>query len=105
MVIEWLKIRVAPERREQYIQKDEEIWTTALSTYPGFLGKQVWINPNQPDEVVLVIQWESREAWKRVSVQHIEETERLFSQAMGDAVYSIIEEREYQVRKFPQIQT
>lgn len=105
MVIEWLKIRVAPERREQYIQKDEEIWTTALSTYPGFLGKQVWINPNQQDEVVLVIQWESREAWKRVSVQHIKETERLFSQAMGDAVYSIIEEREYQVRKFPQIQT
>lgn len=104
MVIEWLKVRVSPELREKYIQKDEEIWTTALSKYPGFLGKQVWINPKQQDEVVLVIQWQSREAWNRVSAQHMEETERLFSQAMGKAVYSIIEEGEYQIRKFPQAQ-
>ncbi len=102
MVIEWLKIKVSPELREKYIQKDEEIWSTALSKYSGFLGKQVWINPRQQDEVVLVIYWESRDAWDGVSAKHIEETEQRFLEEMGEGTYQIIEEAEYQVRKFPQ---
>ena len=40
MVIEWLKFTVDSESREQFIQKDEVIWTTALSTYPGFFGQR-----------------------------------------------------------------
>ncbi|MCL6433783.1 MAG: TIGR03792 family protein [Leptolyngbyaceae cyanobacterium HOT.MB2.61] len=102
MVIEWLKIKVSPELREKYIQKDEEIWSTALSRYSGFLGKQVWINPRQQDEVVLVIYWESRDAWNGVSAKHMEETEQRFLKEMGEGTYQIIEEGEYQVRKFPQ---
>jgi uncharacterized protein (TIGR03792 family) len=102
MVIEWLKVKVSPELREKYIQKDEEIWTKALSKYPGFLGKQVWINPKQQDEVVLVIHWESREAWQSVSAKDMEETERTFSKELGEGTYKIVEEGEYQVRKFLQ---
>ncbi len=101
MVIEWLKVRVTPELREKYIQKDEEIWTTALAKYRGFLGKQVWLDPQKPDEVVLVIQWENREAWKSVSAADLEATESAFSKEMGEGSYKIIEEGEYQVRKFP----
>ncbi|MGA7933924.1 MAG: TIGR03792 family protein [Kovacikia sp.] len=101
MVIEWLKIKVSPELREKFIQKDEEIWTTALSKSPGFLGKQVWINPSQADEVILVIHWANREAWKSVPADLLKETERLFSQAIGEGTAQIIETEEYQVRKFP----
>lgn len=103
MVIEWLKIRVLPELREQYIQKDEEIWTALLKKYPGFLGKEVWIDPNQPSEVVLTIRWADRAAWKSVPAHELEQTERLFSQVMGAGTYEMLEEGEYQVRKFPQI--
>lgn len=63
MVIERLKVKVSPELRERYIQKDAEIWTAALSSYPGFLGKEVWIDP-ELSEVVLVICWANREQWK-----------------------------------------
>jgi uncharacterized protein (TIGR03792 family) len=101
MVIEWLKFRVSPELREKYIQKDEEIWTAALSKSPGFLGKEVWINPKQQDEVVLVIHWASREAWKSVPADLLEKTDRQFAQAVGAGTYELIEEGEYQVRKFP----
>ena len=105
MVIEWLKIQVASELREQFIQKDEEIWTAALSKYPGFLGKQVWLNPHQPDEVVLVIHWADREAWKSVPAAQLEATEQLFNQQMGEETHRIIEAGEYHVRKFPQAQS
>ncbi|MBW4472512.1 MAG: TIGR03792 family protein [Stenomitos rutilans HA7619-LM2] len=101
MVIEWLKVQVVPELREKYIQKDEEIWTTALSKFPGYLGKQVWIDPNNLDKVVLVIHWASREMWKSIPIKVLEMIEMQFAQQMGQNTYKIIEEGEYQVRKFP----
>ncbi|MBD1863289.1 MULTISPECIES: TIGR03792 family protein [Trichocoleus] len=101
MVIEWLKIKVAPEMREQYIQKDAEIWTAFLSEYPGFLGKEVWINPDNSTEVILVIRWASREAWKSVPSDRLAAIEQQFAQQLAGS-YPIIEAGEYQVRKFPQ---
>jgi uncharacterized protein (TIGR03792 family) len=99
MVIEWLKVRVSPELREQYIQKDAEIWTTALSKYPGFLGKEVWISPDNLAEVILVIHWESFEQWQAIPTPALEQAEAEFKQALGDT-YEITDSVKYQVRKF-----
>jgi uncharacterized protein (TIGR03792 family) len=99
MVVEWLKINVSPELREQYIQKDAEIWTTALARCPGFLGKEVWINPNEPSEIIMIIRWASREHWKAIPTDYLERTEQQLQQSMGDT-YQLTGEAEYQVRKF-----
>ncbi len=101
MVIELLKVKVTPEVREKYIQKDAEIWTTALAEYPGFLGKEVWINPNNSSEVILIIRWATKEQWKAIPPEVLEEVDKKFTQAMGES-YPIVESAEYQVRKFPQ---
>lgn len=101
MVIEWLKVNVPPELREQYIQKDAEIWTPLLSQHSGFAGKEVWINPNDPTEIVMVIRWQNREAWKEVPSEALQEADRQFTEAMGQP-FSFTAEGEYQVRKFLQ---
>jgi uncharacterized protein (TIGR03792 family) len=100
MVIEWLKVRVSPELREKFIQKDAEIWTAMLSEYPGFLSKEVWINPEIPTEVVLMIRWETLEQWKAVPAERLAEIEGRFTQEFGEQ-QEIIEAAQYQVRKFP----
>lgn len=100
MVVEWLKIRVSPELREKFIAKDAEIWTATLSTYPGFLSKEVWINPETPDEVVIMIRWETLEQWKAVPAKHLTKIEARFTQEFGES-QEIIEAAQYQVRKFP----
>lgn len=101
MAIEWLKFFVSPELREKFIEKDAQIWTSKLAGYPGFLGKQVWLNPDRPNEVIMVIHWESREKWKSIPLQDLEETEREFNLQMGSDSYKMLESLEYQVRKFP----
>ncbi|KAB8320164.1 TIGR03792 family protein [Tolypothrix campylonemoides VB511288] len=101
MIIELLKAKVPPEQREKYIQKDAEIWTAALAKHPGFLGKEVWINPNDPTEVVLVIHWATKEDWKAIPQAELDAIERKFTAAMGKS-YPIVESGEYQVGKFPQ---
>ncbi len=103
MVIEWLKFDVDSESREQFIKKDEEIWTANLSDYPGFLGKEVWIEPNAPDKVIFTIRWQTREQWKSIPMEDLVEIEREFSTVMGkmNVKYKMIESKEFQIRKFP----
>lgn len=99
MVIEWLKFQVKPELREQFVQKDAEIWTDILSQYPGFLGKEVWISPDDLTEVVAVIHWESLEAWKSIPADVLKAAETRFTAAMGEGNQTIVEAGQYQVRK------
>jgi uncharacterized protein (TIGR03792 family) len=105
MVIEWLKFKVAPNLRERFIQTDDRVWTAALSRYPGFLGKEVWIEPTNQHEVVIVARWATREDWKSISPKELDETEAIFSQAIGKENYEMVEAKEYQLRKFPRAET
>ncbi|MBD2294353.1 TIGR03792 family protein [Anabaena sphaerica FACHB-251] len=101
MIIEFLKFKMPAELRETFIQKDEEIWTTVLSKYPGFLGKEVWISPDDLTEVVIVVHWQNREQWKAISETELEAIAQKFDQYLGFS-YEMSEASEYQVRKFPQ---
>jgi uncharacterized protein (TIGR03792 family) len=99
MVIEWLKFTVTAEQREQFVQKDTEIWTSVLAGYPGFLNKEVWISPDRLEEVVIVIRWESLEQWQAIPADVLEQTEARFSAAIA-GTYQLVEATKYQVRKF-----
>ena len=103
MVIEWLKFDVDPKVREKFIQQDEKIWTASLSTYPGFLGKEVWIEPNAPDKVVLTIRWQTREQWKSIPIEDLVKIEQKFAAVMKEMniSYKMTASREFQIRKFP----
>ncbi len=98
MEIEWLKVKVDPDLREKFVQKDAEIWTSALSQYPGFLNKEVWISPTDLTEVILVIHWQSFEQWQAIPAEALNQIEAQFNQAMGNS-YQIVEGTRYQVRK------
>lgn len=100
MVIEWLNITVQADLREQFVQQDEEIWTSVLARYPGFLGKEVWISPDDLSNVVFVIRWNSFEDWQAIPQEVLDETEAQFREAMGGDTYEITVSKRFQVRKY-----
>ena len=102
MVIEWLKFQVSPQLREKFIQQETEIWIPFLSSHPGFLGKEIWINPEAAEEVIIVIRWETHQQWKAIPEDEIAATDRKFAQALGEDNYQLVEAGDYQVRKFSQ---
>ena len=96
MVIEWLKVKVPSELRAKYIQKDAEIWTGLLAKYPGFLNKEVWINPKDATEVIIVIHWHDRASWKAISPELLQAADHQFTQALGQA-FPFAETGEYEI--------
>lgn len=96
-VIELLKVEVAAEDREKYLQLDREIWTTTLAQFPGFINKEVWLNPHKPTEVILIIRWRSLQEWKLISPQLLAEIECQFALKMGNIHHKIVEAMEYQI--------
>jgi uncharacterized protein (TIGR03792 family) len=97
MVVELLVVEIATEDREKYLQIDREIWTKAIAQFPGFINKEVWLNPQTPNEVNLIIRWRSREEWKSISTQLLAEIECQFALKMGNTRHKIVESVEYQV--------
>jgi uncharacterized protein (TIGR03792 family) len=100
MVIEWLQVRVPADQRERYIQIDDEIWTAALSGYPGFISKETWISPEDPEVVIFVIRWRTREDWFGISEDELADVNARFDDALG-IEYTLETSKEYQVRRFP----
>ncbi|TVQ59164.1 MAG: TIGR03792 family protein [Spirulina sp. DLM2.Bin59] len=100
MINEWLRFRVNPELREKFIQLDQEIWDGAIATAPGYLGKEVWLGES-PDEVVVIVHWESYPLWKSVPQDLVDATEAEFSAQMGAENYQLLEGRGYSIRKLP----
>jgi len=95
MIIEWLRFQVAPELREAFIQKDEEIWTAGMRKFAGYLGKEVWID-SESNDVIVMIRWESMEKWKSIPKADIDNLDK----KMGNLALPIVESRAYQVRRF-----
>ncbi|WP_204140119.1 TIGR03792 family protein [Halomicronema sp. CCY15110] len=100
MVIEWLEIRVSAENRERYIQVDDDIWTPALQQYDGFIAKETWISPADPELLILMIRWETRDQWKAIPEEELTEITQQFDDALG-CEYTMAASKEYQVRRFP----
>lgn len=99
MVVEWLTFEMAPEDRQCFIEKDTEIWTAALRQYPGFVSKEIWLDPALANRVTGVIRWSTRAAWKAIPADELEAVSQQFDQALGFD-YAMVESREFQVRRF-----
>jgi len=80
VVVEWLTFRVSPDEREVWLAREEEVWSRFLEGCPGFVRKQMWIEESEPHEIHAVIWWESRELWKRITPEQVDEVDR----RMGD---------------------
>ncbi len=101
MVIEWQKVRVQSEVRDLYLEKDREIWTAGLAREEGFLGKEVWLEEENPEntkdiEVILVIRWKREEDWKEMSKERLDDLDRRFREAVPEG-WEWVETRSYEV--------
>lgn len=96
MVIEVLRFRIPPQGCEAFIEQDAQIWDPVLRAHPGFVDKETWLDPRDPNVVILVIYWANREQWKVFPEELIQQLD----QHMQPYVLHLESSQEYQlVRK------
>jgi uncharacterized protein (TIGR03792 family) len=96
MVVEWRRVRVRPELRRRFLAADEAVWTAGLAREAGFLGKEVWLDEEEPGEVVLVIRWASERDWQAIPAARLEELERRFRERLPEG-HETVETRAFRV--------
>lgn len=75
-VIEMLRFAVVASEREEWLEVERRVWTGFLSTVPGFLRKETWVDDDEPDAVTVVIWWESRDHWHAVTAEQCAAVDR-----------------------------
>jgi uncharacterized protein (TIGR03792 family) len=81
--IEWLRFQVPAPQQARFIEQDAAIWTPVLTSYPGFQSKEIWTNPDSPNELVIVTHWASFDQWQAIPKEVLDRTTERFHQAMG----------------------
>ena len=66
MVIEMLTFDIDPTERTSWLAIEEANWSRFLEVQDGFVRKEMWGSPDQPNKVHAVIWWESMEQWKAI---------------------------------------
>jgi uncharacterized protein (TIGR03792 family) len=56
---------------EEWIDVDATTWTAFLSTRPGFVSKQLWLDRETPGRVHAVITWSDEASWKAVPADEL----------------------------------
>lgn len=100
MIVEWLKFRVPSQHQDKFISQDEQIWTAKLSGYSGFLGKEVWLNPNATEEIIMIVRWQTRQQWKSIPIEDLNATQQQFESATSGIPHEMIESLEFECDKF-----
>ena len=81
--IEELVFQVPPEQVERYLDLDMEIFSTALSTVPGFLGGESWVSVDRPGEVTSLYFWASEKDFQSLDQAWLGGLKARMEEAMG----------------------
>ncbi len=71
MVIEYLTFRINPNERDGWMAIDEQSWSRFLERQKGFIGKQLWVERDCPNEVHAVITWEDEASWNAIPQEEL----------------------------------
>lgn len=95
-VVEWLAVQVPAAEQVAYIKAETEIWTQALKAVDGFEGKEIWQDPQNPGQLIVVVHWASQTQWDAVSASLVQKAEQQFVKRLGKD-YPLTSERRYSV--------
>ena len=84
-VIEHLRISVPAQGRDAWLEAERGSWEPWLAQQSGFLGRDLLWDP-ETEEGTLLIRWSSRQAWKAIPSEQVEEVQNRFEQLAREAM-------------------
>lgn len=88
-MMEELVLKVDKNVLDEYLKADHEIWTEAIGTCEGFIGKETWIS-SKTGFVTNIIYWESKEQWDSIDQALLSETDEKMRARMGKDAFQLV---------------
>ena len=83
-VVEHLRVKVPAEARSAWLEAEQGSWEPWLEQQAGYLGRDLLWDPER-EEGTLLIRWASREQWKAIPVEEVEEVQERFEELARQA--------------------
>ncbi|WP_038027927.1 TIGR03792 family protein [Picosynechococcus sp. NKBG15041c] len=93
-VVEWLTFAVPQAEQAKFIEKELEIWNPIDRRSPAFVRKEIWQDPENPDQLTVVVSWSSQSLRKTISPEAVQAAEKAFDTALGKT-YMIAAKKEF----------
>jgi uncharacterized protein (TIGR03792 family) len=79
VVVEHLRVKVPADAVDAWLEAEQGSWEPWLAAQPGFLDRQLLWDAEQ-EEGTLLIHWRSRDQWKAISEEEIEQVQERFEE-------------------------
>ncbi len=76
-VFELLRLHVSENGREAWLNAEKASWEPWLAKQSGFLGRELFWE-KEKEEALLLISWASRDKWKAIPQEDIDNVQNLF---------------------------
>ena len=77
MVIEELRLKVPADVKEAWLNAEKEIWEPWLSSQDGFLGRQLFLD-KEKEEALILVNWKSKKLWKSIPMSEVNIVQQKF---------------------------
>jgi uncharacterized protein (TIGR03792 family) len=77
VVVEHLRVKVAADAVNDWLEAEQGSWEPWLAAQPGFLDRQLLWDPER-EEGTLLIHWASRDQWKAIPQAEVEQVQQRF---------------------------
>ena len=84
VVVEHLRVKVPANAVEAWLEAEQGSWEPWLAQQAGFLDRQLLWDPDR-EEGTLLIHWRSREQWKAIPEQEVEQVQQRFESLAREA--------------------
>ena len=88
-IVEHIRLSVPSKDRRSWLIAEEKSWEPWLEKKEGFLRRELLWDQKE-EEAILLIRWASREHWKSIPQEEINQVQELFEQISRDLTHKDI---------------
>lgn len=95
--IEWLQFEVPAAEQALFIEKEYEIWEPIDRRSPDYLGKEMWRDAQDPNQLIMVNRWSSAAHHQGITKEMVQQAEQDFTAAVGED-YPIVAAKKFRLQ-------
>ncbi len=84
-VTEELRLKVPTKFKEVWLEAENQVWETWLSSQDGFLGRKLFWDKAK-EEALILVNWKSKKLWKSIPMSEVNEVQEKFEENVKTAL-------------------